>query len=425
MKIFGIGLSKTGTTSLAAALGILGYKTKDNPGIDHYAPGDLATSIDEALLAEYDAFTDTPIPCFYRELDERFPGSRFILTTREMEGWLNSCRKQFTQKLADKQNAAHNHLFLDLYGCTVYNEKMFREGYEKFTRGVKDYFRDRPHDLLVMDVAGGDGWKDLCSFLNEPVPDIPFPKANVTRIRWMKIEDVVAVAREAGTQARNFHRRAIGGADDNRLRRLIDSIAYGIAGNDPLQKAVRASNRIITEKLKMLNPQIPIISRTDESLRQNTKEMPSHFWLVDPLDGEAGFINTSGSFTIDIALIEDRRPILGVVYAPVIDTMYYSMEGKGGYRIDNGGTAVALSPSGTDRWHDDGEHTVASTALTICLAAEGRIRLREPLSGSMEWETACAQAVLKAIAIKIMDGSTLEELAYSKKNFINGPLTLD
>src|SRR4030095_6669082 len=113
-KIFGIGLSKTGTTSLANALQILGYKTRDNIGVTNYVAGDLS-SIDLDLVGAFDALTDTPIPSFYRELDKRFPGSKFILTVRARDEWLTSCKKQFTQRFADVQTEAHKHLFVDLY----------------------------------------------------------------------------------------------------------------------------------------------------------------------------------------------------------------------------------------------------------------------------------------------------------------------
>ena len=118
MKIFGIGLSKTGTTILANALTILGYKVKDCLGVTSYAKGDLS-SIDMHIFSTYDAFTDTPIPSFYRELDAQFPNSKFILTVRDMDGWKASCKKQFNQRHAATQSTAHKQLFIDLYGTDV------------------------------------------------------------------------------------------------------------------------------------------------------------------------------------------------------------------------------------------------------------------------------------------------------------------
>lgn len=205
MKIFGIGLSKTGTTSLASALDILGYRTKDYPGLSRYVPGDL-TCFDAGVLEQNEALTDTPIPSFYRELDRQYPGAKFILTVRAMDGWLQSCRKQFTARHAEKQNEANNRLFEDLYGTAVFEEESFRRGYRRFVEGVMEHFAGRPQDLLVLDVAAGQGWPELCAFLGKPVPEIPFPKANVTRIQWMDLQSLVSVAREAGQVLLRAHR---------------------------------------------------------------------------------------------------------------------------------------------------------------------------------------------------------------------------
>ena len=138
MKIFGIGLSKTGTTSLAGALEILGFSVKDCLGVKTYTKGDIS-SIDSSALATYDAFTDTPIPSFYQELDKLYPNAKFVLTVREMDAWLNSCRKQFSQKLAQKRSDAANQLFLDLYGTVVFDEQKFRAAYKAYVDGISCY----------------------------------------------------------------------------------------------------------------------------------------------------------------------------------------------------------------------------------------------------------------------------------------------
>ena len=168
MKVFGVGLSKTGTTSLARALEILGYSVKDCLGITKYLKGNIS-SIDKTALESYDALTDTPIPNFYQELDKEYPGSKFILTVRDMDGWLKSCKKQFNQKLAEKRSDAANQLFLELYDTVTFDEEKFRSGYKKFTESVLEYFKDRPGDLLVIDISKGEGWEKLCPFLNKPI----------------------------------------------------------------------------------------------------------------------------------------------------------------------------------------------------------------------------------------------------------------
>jgi len=228
-KIFGIGLSKTGTTSLAHALEILGYKTKDYPGIGRYRAGDLS-SVDLEVVTAHDALTDTPIPSFYRELDAYFPGSKFILTVRDREGWLKSCKKQFTEKSAAKQNAAQSQLFMDLYGCTMFVEHNFASGYDRFVAGVLDHFKDRPHDLLVINVTAGEGWDKLCPFLDKPVPDVPFPKANVTQITWINVGDIVAVAKRAGRVALRARERLVA---PGRVGRMLHRLRGGDEGQLP------------------------------------------------------------------------------------------------------------------------------------------------------------------------------------------------
>ena len=200
-KVFGIGLSKTGTTSLAHALEILGYKTIDYLGATNYVRGDLS-SIDLQKIENNDAFTDTPIPSFYRELDKRYPHSKFILTVREIEGWLRSCKKQFTKKHAQKINNALNVIFKEIYDCIEYDAENFESGYRRFNEGVIDYFKERKEDLLILDIAAGEGWEELCDFLDKPIPQVPFPKRNVTKIQWIEPETIVSVAGEAGKEVK-------------------------------------------------------------------------------------------------------------------------------------------------------------------------------------------------------------------------------
>ena len=128
IKIFGIGLSKTGTTSLARALEILGYKTRDYIGVTKYIAGDLS-SVDLQEIDANDAFTDTPIPSFYKQLDEKYPNSKFILTTRNMDDWLRSCKKQFTKRMVERQTEATNQLHTDLYGCFEFDPDKYANGY--------------------------------------------------------------------------------------------------------------------------------------------------------------------------------------------------------------------------------------------------------------------------------------------------------
>lgn len=304
MKIFGIGLSKTGTSSLATALQILGYRVKDYPGIEVYRPGDLSC-IGRSLLETYDALTDTPIPSFYRELDRAFPGSKFILTIRERDGWLKSCQKQFTEKLAAKQNEAHNRLFMDLYGTTVFDAAKFSAGYDRFVADVMDYFRARPKDLLVMDITAGEGWEKLCPFLGRDIPDAPFPKANVTSITWLRVDSILQIIKQAGDANR---RSGVVPNMQNLVRRLWHPDVFDRRVSPQLDD----TQRMIGNALARLHPAIPIVFRGSDPVPFSVRRQWNHYWLVDAL-GQGESVD---SRCLNVALIQDGAPFLAVSYAP-------------------------------------------------------------------------------------------------------------
>lgn len=413
MKIFGIGLSKTGTTSLASALEILGYRTKDYPGVQTYTKGDLS-SIDPQVLEQHEALTDTPIPSFYRELDRAYPGSKFILTVRGAAGWLQSCKKQFTTRQAEKQNDAHNRLFIDLYDTPVFDEVRFRAGYERFVAGVLEHFRDRPHDLLVLDVAAGQGWNELCAFLGQPVPQQPFPKANVTRIQWMDLHELAATAREAGRELLVTHRglRPAAGAA-SLLRKTVYSLAGG--RDFALQSASAASLKVLTRRLAGINGGIPLVAATSPGVPLADRARWNHFWLVDPLDGTDGFGTDAGEFTVDIALVEDQKPIAGVVHAPLSDTTWFAMMGKGAF-VQRGDAApeplAAANPSAVDG-------PAASRALAMCRAMLGSAPGASAFEGSMEWQSAAPHAVARLLGCRLVAADGNAELAYNKADWRN------
>lgn len=433
MKIFGIGLSKTGTSSLAHALEILGYRTKDNPGIARYQPGDV-TCVDPDLVQTCDALTDTPIPSFYRELDQAFPGSRFILTIRDMDGWLLSCKKQFTQRLADAQNDAHSQLFMDLYGTVVFDVEKFRAGYERFVKGVQDHFKDRPQDLLILNVTAGEGWEKLCPFLGKPVPDLPFPKANVTRIRWMDVHSLDRMAREAGDKLLPIHRalRPLSEtpAWQERIVSLPRRVMYALGGgrDHALSIAVKEAERALSRSFARLNADIPVVFRTSSLTPYEVRKNWNHFWLVDPIDGEAAFGAMGNEFTVNIALIEDQKPIAGVVYAPVSGTLYYAMSGKGAFKVEAGGQPVRIQApdaGGGESPRQAADNPPAtSKALMLCRIAEGMPGTDQGVNHCMEWQSAAAHAVAGAVGKRIRACNGGAELTYNKPDWSSECVTV-
>ena len=414
-KIFGIGLSKTGTTSLARALEILGYRTRDYLGVTRYTAGDLG-SIDLEAIDNNDALTDTPIPSFYRELDDRYPGSRFILTVREETGWLKSCQKQFTQKLADKQNQASNQVFMDLYGCTVFDEEKFKAGYQRFVDGVKTYFKDRPQDLLILDVTGGDGWEQLCPFLGKEIPEVPFPRANVTRIRWMDINQLVEPAREAGGVIARAMATIRAQESGERRGSIFSGIAYAVRGGAPgiQARAVKKAHHILLERLTALNPQIPVINRDQHDIDYVERSKWNHYWLLDLPGEEDDLLATARTLTFSIALIEDRRPIMGLVCAPEMGSICYAAAGKAASRVSMQGEPepLRLQPG-----------ACAGDSLAGCLCRGFLPDAERRLEDTMEWQTAAAQVILDASGQHLVTDAGAP-VSYNKKQPANGPLNL-
>jgi hypothetical protein len=163
-KIFGIGLAKTGTTSLNDAFAILGIASIGCP-----------QSV--ASIRRFDAATDGIVADRFEELDRVFPNSKFIYTVRDPDSWLRSYTRYRGRKLS--ASSSHEDKVERLYGTTGKDPQVLRDAYERHDRHVREYFRDRPDDLLVMNIVGGEAdWDSLCDFLGKPVPDTPFPASN-------------------------------------------------------------------------------------------------------------------------------------------------------------------------------------------------------------------------------------------------------
>ena len=173
-KIFCIGFHKTGTTSLELALIMLGIRVTGSFGTKDPDIAQKVHSMAYAKVAEFDAFEDNPWPILYRELDDKFPGSKFILTRRPAAAWIRSMVKDF----ALTETPMRRWIYGEDAGCPEGNEDTYIARYERHNKEVLDYFAARPNDLLVFDLPKGDGWNKLCPFLGHDIPDEPFPHAN-------------------------------------------------------------------------------------------------------------------------------------------------------------------------------------------------------------------------------------------------------
>jgi len=174
-KIICVGLEKTGLTSLANALLILGIPTLKSPYELEYM------YLNDSILGKKPfyrypdkiGFADYPIPRIYKVMDRAYPDSKFILTVREEEQWLRSGQNFFTEvtKYVSKET-------VEQWQDSEEKNKNNLERYRKHNEDVRLHFRDKPYKLLEMNICTGDGWEKLCPFLEKEVPSVPFPHEN-------------------------------------------------------------------------------------------------------------------------------------------------------------------------------------------------------------------------------------------------------
>jgi len=175
-KVFGIGLNKTGTSSMHRALELLGYRSLHFGGLETHEL--VVRAIDERkpmleyLDPSFDAISDVLALTYYFYLaDVQYPGSKFILTLRDMDAWLDSRRRHVERNQRMKEAGEYAGPFLTV------DPDSWVEEYRRHEAIVRAYFAHRPADLLGFRPTDGK-WEPLCEFLGRPVPDVPFPWEN-------------------------------------------------------------------------------------------------------------------------------------------------------------------------------------------------------------------------------------------------------
>jgi hypothetical protein len=176
MKIFGIGVARTGTTTLAKALEILGYKSvhvecnvmevSNDDGHDTF-------SINKEVIENNEAIVGTPLSPCYEMLANQYPDSLFIITIRESEGWLKSCSLSFTEQLPMDDN--HHALHRWLYDSILFDKEKFLKGYMNYVNKVLTFFDRNNRKLFLYNICSGNRWLPLCEFVGKDVPECPFP----------------------------------------------------------------------------------------------------------------------------------------------------------------------------------------------------------------------------------------------------------
>lgn len=179
-KIFYIGLSRSGTTSLYEILQQLGYNTT------HFCHC-LFEKPDWEESRQFDAMGDSPIPHLYKECDQHFPGSKFILVIRQKKSWLKSMKWLFTHgKVIWNWSPMLNNYHQEFYGTSRYKKKILSKHWDTYHQDVKKYFADRPDDLLTLHLEDGIDVKKICAFLGQPYREVNIPHSNQKRKAKLK-----------------------------------------------------------------------------------------------------------------------------------------------------------------------------------------------------------------------------------------------
>ena len=217
---------------------------------------------------------------------------------------------------------------------------------------------------------------------------------------------------------------------------------YDKSDHSPVTSADYAANDIVISSLQSLTPNIPIISEESEGLVFSDRKQWAEYWLVDPLDGTQEFVAGRPDFAVNIALIQNNKPVLGVIHAPVTEDTYWATKDQGAFKQTKSSTSkisgnkidtakhsltVAISRvqklDSITKYIIDGVDlsfiSLGSCALKSCLVAEGKADVYPRFAPTMEWDTAAGQAICNALNITVRSIETNESLRYNKENLLN------
>ena len=243
--------------------------------------------------------------------------------------------------------------------------------------------------------------------------------------KQLDINEINAIAIEAGAKIMDIYQNAD-------FSKIVDFKA----DSSPLTLADKEANLIIEARLSQISS-TPILSEEGRSIEYQERENWNLFWCVDPLDGTKEFIKKNGQFTVNIALIENGQPVLGVIYAPAHDTLYYAKKGEGAFKKEANKTIPLATLEKNSDWIAVGSSSHAApeevellkkypvtksiaigSSLKFCLLAEGKADIYYRHGPTMEWDTAAGQAILEISGGKMVNDK-MEAFVYNKKSLTN------
>lgn len=235
---------------------------------------------------------------------------------------------------------------------------------------------------------------------------------------------------------------------------IYHSDDYGVTEKEdrtPLTKADTLAHEIISQRLN--KTEIPVLSEEGKSIPFETRKLWPQLWIVDPIDGTKEFIKRNDEFTVNIALISNGQPIVGVIYAPALKTLYFSSKETGSYRIENIDCISSLDnllkiaqklPLDTipetftivaSRSHPSIETSLFIDALTkkhghintiskgsslkLCMIAEGSANVYPRFAPTMEWDIAAGHAICLYANVNVIDVKTEKQMVYNRENLTN------
>ena len=208
----------------------------------------------------------------------------------------------------------------------------------------------------------------------------------------------------------------------------------------PLTKADTLSHEIICEGLKVLTPNIPILSEESSDIPFNIRSSWKQYWLIDPLDGTKEFIKRNGEFTVNIALINNNKPIFGIIHAPVLNQTFWGSENSGSFQMEGKKEQKKITVSSCDKFSlrivASRSHTSEKlnillrkiekyeiihigSSLKFCLIASGKADIYPRFGPTSEWDSAAGEAIVRFAGGKVISTNRKSLTYNSKKSYLN------
>ncbi|NVJ49192.1 MAG: 3'(2'),5'-bisphosphate nucleotidase CysQ [Gammaproteobacteria bacterium] len=245
------------------------------------------------------------------------------------------------------------------------------------------------------------------------------------------LNEVIQISKQAGAAI-----LAVYNSDDFGARIKSD--------DSPLTEADLKSHHIIVAGLEKLTPEIPVLSEESKGITYDERKDWQTYWLVDPLDGTKEFIARNDEFTTNIALIHENRVILGVIYVPVLDTLYYASKGHGAFKQEQEQSPAAINVRSVPLRDGNKHYTVVASrrhgldkvqalckqmpdfdlasrgsSLKMCLVAEGKADLYPRLAPTSEWDTGAAQIIVEEAGGQLVKTDFSDFLYNTKEDLLN------